>query len=113
MPDIGVDTRERVILPDDPNLALITIRIEVERRLRNLANRKGFPASAPAARIIRDLQHAGAISAEQASGLNYVLTAANSAAHGATVEASVAEWAQTRGIDILDVLDALASQGEP
>jgi hypothetical protein len=64
----------RLIPTDDPNLALAGIRIELERRLRKIAERNGVSANRRGAGVlIRDLQVRNILSREQSSILEDLL----------------------------------------
>ncbi len=94
----------------DPNLALVGLRIEIERRLRDLAKRHLDVYAIPLPRLIERLVAAGALSAGEGSGLTDIVLAGNQAAHGASVDPSVREWAQLYGPRVLRVLDARLAQ---
>jgi hypothetical protein len=89
----------------DPNLSLVGLRIEIEKRLRLLSN-SDQEDQQPLTRLIRALQQEGVLDINIATGLNELIRLGNSAAHGAVVEPDVAAWANTRGDDILRRLDA-------
>jgi len=94
-----------VMADDDPNLALVKLRIEIERRLRALAARYGLVASRPLPTVIDDLQGNGYLPAETASGLRDLVILGNRAAHGVPVSPRAAMSAITFAPGILGVLD--------
>ena len=77
---------------EDPNLALVGLRIDVERQLRALSTQYGLQDSQPLTGLLRDLESNGKIADSAASGLKKIIAAGNKAAHGATVELDVADW---------------------
>jgi Domain of unknown function (DUF4145) len=90
----------------DPNLALVGLRIEIERRLRKLVRQAGLTEDRPLTYMIGDLRRLGVLSEASFSGLQTLVSAGNQAAHGAEVDAKTAAWAVDHGPDILAVLDA-------
>lgn len=94
-----------LLLPDDPSLALLALRFSIEQKLRALAGRANQPISRNTNDLIRSLEGSRLLTDEQLGGLAAVIQAADRAAHGAVVDPSVAGWARTRGLDILNALD--------
>jgi hypothetical protein len=96
------------VAAQDPNLALVGLRIELEQRLRQLAAQHGFPNSKQTlTRLLRELRQREALPGGVVSGLEELVYAGNQAAHGATVDPRIADWAITNGPDILASLDEL------
>lgn len=91
----------------DPNLAIVGLRIEIERRLRTLAQRHDLPENKPLITIIRDLSMKRILKGTVAQGLYELIKAGNNAAHGASVEHDAATWAIQSGPTILAYLDNL------
>lgn len=96
----------------DPNLALVAIRIEIERRMRMLAQGRGLNSRQPLIRLIRDLRQREVLTHEVLGGLDEIIQAGNQAAHGAMVEPTVAGWAISYGPSILAALDELVDNSE-
>lgn len=94
----------------DPNLSLVALRIEIEKRLRVLANTIAEDQRLPPARLLRRLQQHGVLDVNIVSGLDELIRLGNSAAHGARVEPDVASWASTRGEEILRTLDRIIDE---
>ncbi len=90
----------------DPNLALVGLRIEIEKRLRGIARQYDLDDRKPLMRLFRDLQSRQILNVPVLGGLQEVVAAGNRAAHGAEVEDEVAAWALDYGPRILAVLDA-------
>jgi hypothetical protein len=92
----------------DPNLALVGLRIEIEKRLSQLANNLGIPTVRRSANVLlRDLITLERIDRETASGLGDLITLGNQAAHGAEVSSDAANWAIETGPLVLESLNNL------
>jgi len=99
--------QERLLVQGDANLALVGLRIEIERRLQAIALRRNLPESRGLNNLIRKLRSQGVLRDEVVWGLNDLVAAGNKAAHGAFVDPRVAEWASYAGPSILAALDEL------
>lgn len=91
---------------NDSNLALSGLRIEIESRLKNLAEKReikvrGYGASS----LTRSLEKSGVLSHEEASAIRDLLPLLNQAAHGAEVEDSAFGWAMDFGPRVLGALE--------
>ncbi len=96
------------IPPDvDPDLALVGLRIEIERRVRRLAIKAGLETQKSLMRTIRALQKEGVLAGARVSGLVELVMFGNQAAHGRAVDKDAAEWARDCGPQVLAVLDEL------
>ena len=93
------------VADQDPNLALVALRIEVENRVRTLAEKNSISPNAPLSRLLRELRKKGVLDHAAFHGLQEIVMAGNRAAHGATVEPSLADWAFINGSAILSILD--------
>jgi hypothetical protein len=90
----------------DPNLALAGLRIEIEKRLRKIADTKGIDSQRLGmGQLLRRLSDAQAISPNQRSVLSDMTSLLNDAAHGAEVDDRAAEWAINVGPKLLATLD--------
>jgi hypothetical protein len=94
------------IATSDPNLALVALRIEIERRLRAIAQQHEIPEERSLLRLFRRLHERKILTEASLKGLEELVMAGNQAAHGARVESHVAEWAAEYGPQILATLDA-------
>jgi hypothetical protein len=94
------------VAQNDPNLALVGLRIEIERRLRRMAEMEGLSQPRSLSALLNILMSKGIISGSSMSGLQELIYAGNQAAHGARVEPEVASWAVDYGPEILASLDA-------
>jgi hypothetical protein len=93
----------------DPNLALVGLRIEIEKRLRALAQKyelNNLTPKMPLGLIFQELRHQGILDDPSTAGLQELIVFGNNAAHGAVVDASAAAWAIDYGPQVLAVLDA-------
>jgi hypothetical protein len=108
-PKIPIDTSMALIQSDelDPNIALIQLRLEIEKRLRNLAHLKGLPDTASIHLLVRALVNKGLLAGETAAGLMEIIHYGNKAAHGAKVEIEAATWARAWGPKIIASLAAI------
>jgi hypothetical protein len=91
----------------DPALALVGLRIEIERRLQIIAERIDLrPAPKSAGVLLRRLVEKGALSGALEAALREVIFAGNAAAHGAPVPSGLEDWAFQEGPRLLSWLDA-------
>lgn len=100
----------RLIAESDPNLAMVGFRIEVEKRIKRLAQLNGMPIERRGLnRLIRELSDENVLSRPAAGGLLDLVGLGNQAAHGAEVTRDAAEWVLDVGPDILRQLEATES----
>ena len=99
------------VAEQDPNLALVALRIEVENRLRALAEKHSVSSIGQLSRLIRDLQQKEVLNRPAFNGLQEIVMAGNRAAHGARVEPALADWSFTNGNAILSILDDELKKG--
>jgi hypothetical protein len=95
----------RPIVETDANLALVALRIEIEKRLRAFATRLGVNESASLASMFRQIYLRKELPKELFSALEEIIQSGNRAAHGASVEPRVQKWALESGPRILAELD--------
>ena len=112
---MATDRVDRALLSEvgerDPNLALVGLRIEIERRLSRLASAIGISSNRRSAGfLLRDLVSREAVDPETAAGLADLIALGNQAAHGADVSRSAASWAIESGPLVLGVLDTLIAE---
>lgn len=96
----------QAVTGDDPNLALSGLRIEIESRLKNLAEKReikvrGYGANS----LTRSLVKSGVLSHEEAAAIRDLLPLLNQAVHGAEVEDSAFGWAMDFGPRVLGALE--------
>jgi hypothetical protein len=104
----------RSVAIQDPNLALVGTRIEIEKRLVRLADLNGIDTSkGSASRLLRDLLTHNAIQPPSvADGLKELIILGNQAAHGADVSLDAGNWVLNRAPFILALLDAWIDDAE-
>lgn len=91
---------------DDPNLALSGLRIEIESRLKDLAEKREVKTHGYGVNnLTRSLEKTGALSHEEAAAIRDLLPLLNQAAHGAKVEESAFGWAMDFGPRVLGALE--------
>jgi Domain of unknown function (DUF4145) len=96
----------------DPNLALVGFRIEIEKRLRELARNRGLDSSLGVSAMLRELRRRELLPPRVGSSLNDLIALGNQAAHGVTVEFQTADWVFEVGPDVLAALDRILRTGE-
>jgi hypothetical protein len=91
----------------DPNLALAGLRIEIEKRLSQLAEIHGLNSRRPmgVGQALRALAQAEVLTNEERSILSDMVNMLNSAVHGAEVDSRAAAWAIDIGPRLLTSLD--------
>jgi len=101
------------VATSDPNLALAGLRIELERRLDQLAQSRGdtvVPKGIGA--LLRFLNGRELINGQERAILSDLAGLLNSAVHGARVDSQAAEWALEIGPRILQALEERAASRE-
>jgi hypothetical protein len=93
------------IREEDPNLALVGLRIEIEKKVRALASSNKIDENLSLTILLQELRHARIIDNEFYGGTSELIKAGNKAAHGAKVESQIADWAFEKGPSILNALD--------
>ncbi len=93
---------------DDPNMSLVALRIEIERRVRAVAQRLGLESQKVSLQLVlASLVRTEVIDRETYDGLRALLTLGNSAAHGAKVDSSVVQLVADQAPALLESLDSL------
>ena len=70
---------------EDPNLALVGVRIGIERRVRVIAGLLGLDEHQPLARLVNEIHERGIFPESFSDGLTRLVEYGNAAAHGATI----------------------------
>lgn len=94
------------VFPDDPNLALAGLRMELEKRLRRLGESAGInlrPASI--GRLIPALRDAGVLDEREVSVISDLLPLLNKAVHAENLDERASFWAMDVGPQLLSALD--------
>jgi len=93
---------------EDPNLALVDLRIKIEQSLRVLANKHGVEEhNQGVQRLLTELTRRGIVEKDKASSLILLIRAGNEAAHGAKVDPAIARWAGEWGPAIVEAVRGL------
>jgi hypothetical protein len=96
----------REVANTDPNLSLVAFRIEIEKRIRQIAESYQVGGDrTPLGKLIRELQNRQLLPPEVSAGLMDLVAIGNRAAHGAEVEPSAADWVLDFGSSIILQLD--------
>jgi len=90
----------RTIAVHDPNLALVAVRIEIEKAVRNAIG-DGERSPMTLSRGIQQLTDSGVLTNRVANGLRDFIKLGNHAAHGVEVEAQAAEYVIENAAKIL------------
>jgi len=101
------------IIKHDPSLALVYLRIEIEKRVRKLAEKYNVGTERDSlGHLLRTLHYHKVLPANVFSGLKELVILGNKAAHGTKVSLDAAEWALDSGPRILRVLDDILNKKE-
>jgi hypothetical protein len=98
------------IAEQDPRLGLILLRIEIEKRLRAIADKMGLPKARSISQMLRELEGQGVLSSESLGGLRDLISLGNQAAHGVPVSSDAALSAVDYGPRVLGILEAKLAQ---
>jgi hypothetical protein len=113
-PERGKEYSFQQIAGDDPNLALAGLRIEIEKRLRQIAESRGIePLATSAGALLRILTHKRVLSDRERAALSHLVGLLNSAVHGAAVDQAALDWAMDVGPQILRGLDEKRTHEAP
>lgn len=98
------------VMEQDPGLGLIALRIEIEKRVRELARKHRISEHWSSGRMLEGLTQRGILEAPIMSGLNDLIAAGNRAAHGAKVDNDVSALAAKAADKFLYFLDRKINQ---
>ena len=102
-----------LVAEGDPNLALAGLRIEIEKRLRKLAESRNLDIKKTGiGNLLNMLGNTKALNQEERSVLADLLDMLNSAVHGAAVDHRAAAWAIDVGPLLLKNLDDKTSENQ-
>lgn len=109
--DISPRYSFELIADDDPNLALAGLRIEIEKRLQNIAESRNILARKQSVgSLMRLLSQESAITKQEYSVLADMIGLLNSAVHGASVDKRAVDWALETGPRLLKSLDDITAR---
>ena len=104
--DKDVEYPFQIVAADDPNLALAGLRIEIEKRLRRLAQSADISIyRTTVGKLMRLLYQKGVLSQEAYGVLADLIGLLNEAVHGAEVDGRAVDWVMEIGPRILKALD--------
>jgi hypothetical protein len=105
-------TAYEAIYNDDPTLALASLRIELERRIRELGKLSGFEQRrGPVLQNVRLLRNEGVLQAGEAGAIEDLMPLLNKAVHSEEFSREAAGWAMQVGPRILAGLDRKIEEG--
>lgn len=94
------------IAEQDPNLALAGLRIEIERRLRKLAESSGMRIDGMGlGQLLRRMRETEVLTDTEVNLLSDLAGTLNRAVHGASVDGQASQWAIQVGSRLLTALD--------
>jgi len=96
----------QLVAEEDPNLALAGLRIELEKRLRELAEARGLEVRrGGVGTLLRQLDRDDALNPRERGALADMVHLLNNAVHGAEVDQRSAQWAIEYGPRLLNALE--------
>lgn len=96
----------QLVAQEDPKLALAGLRIEIEKRLNEIAESNGInTGKASVGRLLRILGERELLSQEQRSVLSDMVGLLNAAVHGGEIDNRAAEWALDVGPRLVSALE--------
>lgn len=96
----------QLVAKEDPKLALAGLRIEIEKRLTDIAESNGIKTEkAGIGRLLRTLGEKELLSQEQRSVLSDMVGLLNAAVHGGDIDDRAAEWVLDVGPRLLNTLE--------
>jgi hypothetical protein len=100
------DATYSALLETYPRLAVISLRIDIEKRLRELADRSGIAdQKASATTLTRKLENLNVLTEPESVALQSILASLNPVVHGADISRSSAEQVLEVGKRLIDSLD--------
>ena len=102
-----VKTKDEVFVPKDnnANLALVSLRIEIEKRIQKLISFYQIDDKSDIPSLLYKLRTNNVLNESELDGLRTIVMFGNRAAHGVSVDPKVIEWARNEGSKILSILD--------
>lgn len=102
----------QLVATDDPALALAGLRIEVEKRLKEIAERNGIGTRRQGiGSLIRALQSQRVIGNQEYSAIADMIGTLNAAVHSEDIDERAADWAIDFGPKLLKALDERLETG--
>lgn len=103
---VNQDTGYYALIESDPRLAVVGLRIDIEKRLRRIgADIPEAQKNSSIFRLMNVLEKENYLKQEETSALKDILNSLNSAAHGAEISRDTAQWVLEIGSRLLKSLD--------
>ncbi|MEI6832024.1 MAG: hypothetical protein WCK61_04910 [Candidatus Omnitrophota bacterium] len=103
----------QIVAKEDPKLALAGLRIEIEKRLTEIAESNGVKLEKVGiGQLLRILGERELLSREQRFVLADMVGLLNAAVHGGDIDGRAAEWALDVGPRLLNALETKTKKGE-
>ena len=96
----------QLITNGDSTLALAGLRIELEKRLKQLAELNNIIAPKGIKQLVDLLENAKVLTQQEKSVFSDLTNLLNKAVHGASIDSQTSDWALEIGTEILETLDA-------
>lgn len=104
---VSTSSPELKILSEyDPNLALVGIRIELEKRIRKIGEKYEINHHIPLLKLVKMLSDKGVFTYEIMNGLIELIGLGNKAAHGVKVSKEASDWVISKSEEIITLLDS-------
>jgi hypothetical protein len=101
--------RSAPLTTTDPNLAFVSLRIDLERAMAGIAQRRGV-AGRTTRELVRNLVQAGVLPEDVGTALNNLIYVGNLAAHGKPIDRKTGDWARENGREVLAALERIAAK---
>jgi hypothetical protein len=106
------ETDAAIVTPSNANanILFVILRIQIEKRLRQLAEQNNVPNTLSLNRLVSELVHREILRPSMGNGLIDLIHIGNQAAYGARVDANAALWAKENSDKIIESLDKVISR---
>jgi len=94
-----------LVTENDPNLAIVWLGIEIEKRLKELAKSNNLDVSGDVNALLRNLRLNNVITPDERQVFSDLIILRNQAIHGANVDNQAVKWTTEVGPKILKALD--------
>ncbi len=98
------------VFPQDPNLAMVALRIEIENKLRELARLSGIKEQYPLRKLFDALLKARVLDFSSINSFHEIISVGNRAAHGAKIDPNVSSWVYENADKFLYFIDRIINQ---
>lgn len=94
---------------DDPNVAMCSFRIELEQRLRKLANARAIDPTLNLNDLLNEMASDGIFEETAVRGFANLVDLGDRSVRGAGIDAGIVDWVRDDGVPLLCALDWLAA----